>query len=259
MKLFLQAFSILIFILLNTASCKNDKAIPIGDTTHVTQEESFQSYGLAEAQNTINLNGKIDGSEWSNADWRPMDQAWIGGAYAEEDFSGRYKVLWDKDYLYVLAEIKDDKLVDTHKDGLDKYWDDDCLEVFIDADGSKGNHQYNYNAFAYHIALDGQVTDIGVDSVPHYYNNHVTSARIMNGQKNTWELSIRLYDDTFKFGGDNTPMILSKGHELGFAIAYCDNDHSVEREHFIGSIAVEGEDKNRGWIDAGIFEEVVLK
>ena len=45
---------------------------------------------------------------------------------------------------------------------------------------------------------------------------------------------------------------------MGFAIAYCDNDHSVEREHFIGSEVVEGTDKNRGWIDADIFGKIKL-
>ena len=35
-------------------------------------------------------------------------------------------------------------------------------------------------------------------------------------------------------------------------VAYCDNDNSPEREHFIGSNKIEGEDKNRGWIDAGV-------
>jgi hypothetical protein len=46
---------------------------------------------------------------------------------------------------------------------------------------------------------------------------------------------------------------------MGFALAYCDNDTSKERENFIGSVAVAGEDKNRGWIDAGIFGTIVLK
>jgi len=45
---------------------------------------------------------------------------------------------------------------------------------------------------------------------------------------------------------------------LVFAIAYCDNDHSEERENFIGIVYVAGPDKNRGWIDSGIFQTYVL-
>ena len=45
---------------------------------------------------------------------------------------------------------------------------------------------------------------------------------------------------------------------MGFALAYCDNDNSKERENFIGSVYVDGEDKNRGWIDANIFGTLKL-
>jgi len=53
--------------------------------------------------------------------------------------------------------------------------------------------------------------------------------------------------------------MLKSGKKMGFALAYCDNDHSTERENFIGSTIVEGEDKNKGWIDAGIFGLLRLK
>ena len=39
-------------------------------------------------------------------------------------------------------------------------------EIFIDEDNSGGNHQFNFNAFAYHIALDNQAVDIGFEDAP---------------------------------------------------------------------------------------------
>ena len=47
----------------------------------------------------------------------------------------------------------------------------------------------------------------------------------------------------------------------GFMLAYCDNDGSKEREHFIGSveIAPKNGDKNRGYIDASVFGKLWLK
>lgn len=217
---------------------------------------------LSSAQQILNIDpapiidGKMDPS-WSKIKWRPMDQKWLGENYTKEDFSGRYKVSWDDNFIYVIAEITDDTLVDTHLDGLDKYWDDDCLEVFIDEDASKGIHQYSHNAFAYHIALDGKVADISPDSIPKYYN-HITSKRITSGKLSHWELAIQIFDDSYKDDGNNKPVNLTANKNIGFAIAYCDNDHSVERENFIGSVKVEGEDKNRGWVDAGIFETMTL-
>ena len=51
---------------------------------------------------------------------------------------------------------------------------------------------------------------------------------------------------------------LNVGKRIGFALAYCDNDDSEHRENFIGSIYVEGEDKDRGWKDASIFSTLIL-
>jgi hypothetical protein len=69
-----------------------------------------------------------------------------------------------------------------------------------------------------------------------------------------WEVAVKLFDGKlYTDDGENIPKILKAGKRIGFALAYCDNDRSAERENFLGNIAVEGEDKNRGWIDAGIF------
>lgn len=206
------------------------------------------------------INGVGDDEAWQAAPWLPLDQVWLGENPAAADYSGRYKITWDENNLYVLAEITDDTLIDIHPDGLSKYWDDDCLEIFVDEDASGGNHQYNYNAFAYHIALDGKVVDIRPDSAFAYFNNHCTTRRVTNGHLTTWEVAVTIYDGKkYTDGGENIPKMLGQGKKMGFALAYCDNDHSAERENFIGSVRVEGTDKNRGWIDAGIFGLLTLE
>jgi len=213
---------------------------------------------IAFTKEEIKLDGKPNETAWKNASWKAIDQKWLGGDYTKEDFNGKYKVVWDSEHLYVLAEITDDVLFDEHSDGLVNYWDDDCLEIFIDEDASGGNHQYNYNAFAYHIALDDKIVDIGTDSLPHYYD-HVKSVRKTIGNTSIWEVSIDIYDDNYSHNKPNQKVVLEHLKEIGFAIAYCDNDASKERENFIGSALVEGKDKNRGWIDAGIFEKFTLQ
>ncbi len=215
------------------------------------------TFKVSKTTKGIQIDGLVNEASWETVNWNPINQRWLGKEYSADDFSGRYKLLWDENFLYVLAEITDDKLIDTHPDGLVKYWDDDCLEIFIDSDNSKGIHQYTHNAFAYHIALDDKVTDIGTDSIPRYYD-HIISKRITKGNLSVWEAAIELYDDSYLDDQENTPLKLSANKKIGFAIAYCDNDASGERENFIGSTVVEGEDKNRGWIDAGVFEEIVL-
>lgn len=221
-------------------------------------QNAISTTTVAFSKDKVTIDGKADEPSWSKVPWKNLDQLWLGDPISAHDFEGRYKMLWDHDHLYVLAEIHDDVLMDQYNDGLSKYWDDDCLEIFVDEDCSKGNHQFNHSAFAYHVALDGRVADIGPDSLPHYYNEHVMSERITEGNKSTWECAIKIYDDSYKDGQKNLPKGLATSKKIGFALAYCDNDHSEERENFIGSIYVEGEDKNKGWIDAGIFEEIIL-
>ena len=205
------------------------------------------------------IDGIANDACWKETNWIALDQVWLGGSLSNEDFMGHYKLSWSEDALYLLVEITDDVLVDQHEDPLTLWWDDDCVEIFVDEDNSHGEHQYNHNAFAYHVAMDGNVVDLGPDEKPHLYNDHVASKRVTTGNSSIWEFSIKLFEDSYIDGISNTSRQLKTGEIIGFALAYCDNDGSKERENFIGSEIVEGDDKNRGWIDAGIFGDLLLE
>ena len=108
----------------------------------------------------------------------------------------------DRDKIYILAEIVDDILIDTHRDPLIQYWDDDCLEIFLDEDFSGGDHQFNHNAFAYHVSLDNQAIDIGTDRQAQNYSHHVRKPLETTGDKIVWELAIDIYTDDYEDGSD---------------------------------------------------------
>jgi hypothetical protein len=208
----------------------------------------------------IRIDGVADESVWIEAEWQELNHRWLGPEYTSDDFQGRYKIVWSGTKLYVLAEIVDDILIDTHRDPLTQYWDDDCLEIFIDEDFSGGNHQFNHNAFAYHMSLDNQAIDIGTNEQARNYSHHVESRWQQQGDKVIWELAIDIYTDKFVDGShENTPVTLSAGKLMGLMIAYCDNDGSELRENFIGSESVHTGPKDRGWIDAGLFGALELK
>jgi len=223
-----------------------------------TQKEDHQIIEVYKTEATPNLDGKALEECWNTAVWHALDQNWIGASFTHEDFNGRYKLSWHEDALYVLVEIMDDVLLDQNKDPLVQWWNDDCVEVFVDEDNSGGDHRFNHNAFAYHIALDGNVVDLGLDEKPHLYNDHATAKYITENKVSTWEIEIKIYADNYVDGKENIPQKLKANKKLGFAVAYCDNDTSVERENFIGSVFVPGEDKNQGWVDANIFGTLVL-
>ena len=132
----------------------------IADDTHAVDRSK---YSAPQAAIAPTIDGIAMESVWSQAAWQELNHRWLGPEYSEDDFQGRYKIVWRGTKIYVLAEIIDDTLIDTHRDPLTQYWDDDCLEIFIDEDFSGGDHQFNHNAFAYHVSLDNQTIDIGTN------------------------------------------------------------------------------------------------
>ncbi len=243
---------LLFFGLFCFLSCKNQ-----GNPADQNALDKRQQFSAPYGSPTIDGIGEEE--DWQQAEWLPLDQLWIGKAPTPADFTGGYKLVWDENNLYLLAEITDDTLVDTHPDGLQQFWDDDCLEIFVDEDASGGDHQYNYSAFAYHIALDGKVVDTRPNRNAGYFNDHCISRRVTSGNTSVWEVAIKLFDKEYTEDAENIPKMLTAGKKVGFALAYCDNDHSPERENFMGNVVVEGEDKNQGWKNASIFGVVELK
>jgi hypothetical protein len=217
-------------------------------------------YKAHKAAKPLEIDGKGTEKDWEKAEWKDVKHAWLGPNPTSEDFTGRYKMLWDKNYAYYLVEIQDDSLSDQHQSPFDLWWEDDCLELFIDEDNSDGNHQYNHNAFAYHITLHLDVVDMAPDKNPVLLNDHMIVKWTKTSKTSyVWEVAMRVYNDKFEHTSkDNKPVKLSKGKKMGFAVSYNDNDGDFKRENFIGSIPIEGEDKNRGWIDAGVFGTVEL-
>ena len=221
--------------------------------------ENRTEYRAPRADAAPDVDGVADESIWQLARWQELAYTWLGPEYSKDDFQGRYKVVWTADRIYILAELTDDVLIDTHRDPLLQYWDDDCLEIFIDEDYSGGEHQYNHNAFAYHMSLDNQAIDMGTDERPHNYSHHVESRWQQQGNNIVWEVAIDIYNDSYEDGSDNNkPIKLSVGKLMGLMLAYCDNDGSELRENFIGSESVPTGPKDRGWIDAGLFGALIL-
>ena len=231
----------------------------LADSAFATHSDSRSTYQAPRAAAAMRVDGVADEPDWSRAEWREIGYKWLGPDYTAEDFEGRFKLVWTPERLYLLVEITDDILFDSHRDPLVQYWDDDCLEIFVDEDYSGGDHQYNHNAFAYHFSLDNRAIDIGTDRQARDYSHHVQSSWRQEGDKVVWEVAIDLYDDTYDDDAEtNEPLTLEAGKVLGLMVAWCDNDGSELRENFIGSESVPTGPKDRGWIDAGLFGKVVL-
>lgn len=234
------------------------------------------------ASENFNIDGKLTEGAWQSSQWYPINFVILGEALSQEDFSGQYALTWNEQALYLAVKFVDDKLLDQIADPTKKYWDDDCLEIFIDEDASGGEHRTSHNAFAYHLALDNQVPDIGTNGKAQLYNDHVENSWRSYQHYRIWESKIHVFADTYQ---DNQPAILhsslhssqqktavkpsnnvsvklSVDKKLGFMLAYCDNDGSSGREHFIGSHVIDGQgpnnDKNLGYKTADVFGKLKL-
>jgi len=244
------------FLALAVANMLGTATVAVAATAHY---EGRTHYSALRAPSPLSIDGVADEPIWEQAEWQDLKYRWLGPEYSADDFQGRFKVAWTADKLYILGEFVDDILFDSHRDPLVQYWDDDCLEIFVDEDYSGGDHQYNHNAFAYHMSLDNQAIDMSVDEKPHNYSHHVESRWQQHGDKFIWELAIDIYTDEYVDGSDhNAPIALHAGKVMGLMLAYCDNDGSKLRENFIGSESVPSGPKDRGWIDAGLFGALEL-
>lgn len=213
----------------------------------------------------------VEEVEWDVAHWQKIDVRWLGAQReypSAEDYSGRYKAMWDSRYLYLLVDITDDVIFDHDRNPLSQQLHiDDTVELFIDENNSGGNHWNNNaaNAWAYHVSIYKEVVDFGLSGQPVLLNDHIQTAINTQGTRHLWEMRVSLYGDQYNFaqGANNTPVTLFAGKTLGFSACYIDNDNSIsesahDRESMMGSVDSEGHRNDQGYINADAFGTMTL-
>jgi hypothetical protein len=232
----------------------------------------FSNFSIGQTQNDtiyafkslvpVVVDGTANDECWSTAVWRPINQVWIpyGASMSSADFTGRYKVSWDSLYLYVLVEVVDDVLSDDHAVATQNWWDDDCVEVFLDENRSKGNHEKNNNAFAYHVSLFYDAIDLDAQgNGVNYKQNIKVVMDTLENHTYLWEMAIKNYSATFNLSNPEASRVkLVPNKLMGFTIAYCDNDLTTSRENFIGSIYMTAATANNNYITADYFGTLLL-
>jgi len=274
MKYFLLV--ILIFFICFTTCSNLNGGDPINNEQY--------DYTAPFAETAPVIDGIGDDPAWEKAEWKPIDQVWLGGGNASQSnltpppagtFSGRFKIVWTKDRLYYLVEIKDTYLSLTRMaDPYNEIYNDDCLELFINEDGKGGMHENNNNAFAYHMSYDGvNVMDYvaGQNNNSPFKNSYIARnhhIKYIIGNRNnangsnlyTWEIEMKVFNKNYPISGDLNykPEILFENKMMGFAVAYCNAGTSNKREYFMGSMFIEGTNKNVAYQNASVFAKLIL-
>ena len=90
----------------------------VADDTHVVDRSRYKAPKAAVAPL---IDGIATESVWNQAAWQELNHRWLGPEYTNDDFQGRYKIVWNETKIYILAEIVDDTLIDTHRDPLTQW------------------------------------------------------------------------------------------------------------------------------------------
>jgi hypothetical protein len=208
------------------------------------------------------IDGRID-SIWDSAHWVPMNVMWhanINNPYAlpASDYSGRYKALWDAEYVYLLFNISDDILYDVARDPLATRWEYDALQIFIDEDKSGGLSAGNNNAWSYYISPNGYIVDYNSTN-SRLVNDHLDVTRVTDKGNHLWEMRIRIYGDDYDFDSpSNIPRVLTAGKLMGFSVGYSDNDGTSQAKTVYGSVSTSGHRTDLGWRDASVLGSLLL-
>lgn len=244
----------------SSSSVRSSSSSPVipSSSSASSASSNRNHYDARRATSAPVIDGVVD-PVWELAAWAPIDVFWLGTQPnpSAQDYSGRYKALWDQDFLYLLFDITDDRLFDGTRNALDRYWEDDTVEIFIDENRSGGQHQYNTSAWAYHVSIYGDVVDY-TTSGPKLLNDHINMRLVSVGDKHLWEMRVRIYGEDYSDSRVNTPLTLTAGKLMGFSASYIDNDGSPQRESMMGSVNTQGHKNNQGYIDASVFGSMRL-
>jgi Carbohydrate family 9 binding domain-like/Concanavalin A-like lectin/glucanases superfamily/Tetratricopeptide repeat len=103
----------------------------------------------------------IDGNQddiWSGARAYKIGNVIYSPPSSDTDFSAHYKALWDQKNLYLLVDVTDDSL--KNDSGPELWYQDDCVEVFIDGDNSKSG-SYDDDDYQFHFNWDRSKPTMG--------------------------------------------------------------------------------------------------
>jgi len=205
--------------------------IAFNDTT-LSQATSSKYYsiglmkvGTTVESGTIVVDGEID-ERWATVEEIPLS---LGSVDADPTF----KVLWDKDYLYVLADVKDTVLNKDHADA----WMQDSIEVFIDENNKKttgyddDDKQYRIN-YANEQSFNGQKCKA---------ENVISATKTVDGGY--------VIEAAFKWT-DITPV---NGSNVGFELQLNDAVSSSVRNKINWA-----DDTDKGWSGSNVFGTITL-
>jgi hypothetical protein len=116
-------------------------------TRTAAAQELPRRYSAPYAEKAVVVDGKLDDAAWTMAPWTEDFVDIEGDRQPKPAFQTRAKMLWDDNYLYIGAELKEPHLQGTLTVRDSVIFHDNDFEIFIDPDGDTNNYgEFELNA-----------------------------------------------------------------------------------------------------------------
>jgi len=235
-------------------------------TNSVFSPYEWATYYAVKKTSPINIDGDL--SDWKNVKGFTMDQRkyfFVGQGMSSAkwngllDLSGNFKITWDSAFIYIAAEVIDDKVTEPHGSLVEGQqsgsWDDDGIEIMFDNDGCGATRYYIGDKLHHEFHF------VYSDDVPYIFDNFWVPKpgaqqpmfvlpngeleplaypnEVMEKNDVTERFDQSPYNGEYKFKrtkrgynlevkmslpGTQMVAINEGGHKIGFDIAFNDND-----------------------------------
>lgn len=193
---------------------------------------------IAQVSGTAPVIDQTIEAAWNVPPARNISNVTIGGMPG--DYSGRWRALYDNTNLYLLVEVGDATRVN---DSGGSWWEDDVIEIFVDADNSKGPSYDGVNDFQLGFRWNDNTIHVGGSSV-----NRTTGINFRQYATSTgYNLEVAIPWSTL----GTTP---ATGKAIGLDVQVDDDDNSGARDAQTASFATT----SMAWSDPRLFGTVYL-
>ena len=116
--------------------CTQSKA----NTQSIEDSTTIKSYSINYTTRALNIDGKLNDQAWKKAAWTDLFVDIEGNIKPKPLFDTRVKMLWDSQYLYIAANLKEPHLWATLLNHDDIIFRDHDFEVFIDPNNDENQY-----------------------------------------------------------------------------------------------------------------------
>jgi hypothetical protein len=176
---------------------------------------------IAQAASAPAIDASVD-DVWSGVSQREFQHVVTGSVDGDEDLSGYWRGLWDADAFYLLVDVTDDAA----STDSDAQYNDDSVEVFADANNSKGDSYDGVNDFQFSFPRGGGPIQ----------GQHPRSIDAVEWAQTETDAGYRM---EIAFPWSVFGVTGSAGHAMGFDVHVNDDDDGGSRD---GKLAWFGEE-----------------